>query len=177
MDSYELFYHYVQGCFTGTGAITWLPQCQWSHPEGYGWNWSAPKINETRQTINCVHVSWSVLYTISNFLCIGAIFNQHPAWSLLPMGTALHIPSWNLTKYNIVHVFAPIPDQGWCRNYQSILKMTRLNQGYICMFHISSTQVLACQEWKKRVYLMMTSWHGRAFISLALCTGTRTCVL
>ena len=25
----------LQGCFTGTGAIVWLPQCQWSNPEGY----------------------------------------------------------------------------------------------------------------------------------------------
>ena len=30
--------HILQGCFTGTGAIIWLPQCQWSNPEGYGWN-------------------------------------------------------------------------------------------------------------------------------------------
>ena len=24
------------GCITGTGAITWLPQCQWSNPELHG---------------------------------------------------------------------------------------------------------------------------------------------
>ena len=28
--------HILQGCFTGAGAIIWLPQCQWSNPEGYG---------------------------------------------------------------------------------------------------------------------------------------------
>ena len=28
--------HILQGCFTGTGAIIWLPQCQWTHPEGCG---------------------------------------------------------------------------------------------------------------------------------------------
>ena len=27
---------YSQGCFTGTGAILWLPQCQWSNPEEWG---------------------------------------------------------------------------------------------------------------------------------------------
>ena len=27
--------HILKGYFTGTGAI-WLPQCQWSNPEGYG---------------------------------------------------------------------------------------------------------------------------------------------
>ena len=30
------FAHILQGCFTGTGAILWLPQCQWSNPEEYG---------------------------------------------------------------------------------------------------------------------------------------------
>ena len=27
---------YHQGCFSGTGAIVRLPQCQWSKPDGYG---------------------------------------------------------------------------------------------------------------------------------------------
>ena len=30
------FTHIPQGYFTGTGAIRWLPQCQWSNSEGYG---------------------------------------------------------------------------------------------------------------------------------------------
>ena len=29
------FTHMLQGYFTGTGAIIWLPQCQWSNPERY----------------------------------------------------------------------------------------------------------------------------------------------
>ena len=28
--------HILQGYFTGTGAIIWLPQYQWSNPEEYG---------------------------------------------------------------------------------------------------------------------------------------------
>ena len=28
-------YPYSSGCFTGTGAIARLPQCQWSKPDGY----------------------------------------------------------------------------------------------------------------------------------------------
>ena len=35
-DSKYLFTHILQGSFTGTGAIIWLPQCQWGNPEGYG---------------------------------------------------------------------------------------------------------------------------------------------
>ena len=36
MNSHEVFNHIRQGCFTGTGAIVRLPQCQWSKPDGYG---------------------------------------------------------------------------------------------------------------------------------------------
>ena len=36
MNSHEEFIHIHQGCFTGTGAIVRLPQCQWSKPDGYG---------------------------------------------------------------------------------------------------------------------------------------------
>ena len=25
---------------------SWQPQCQWSNPEGYGWNWHTPKHNK-----------------------------------------------------------------------------------------------------------------------------------
>ena len=36
MNSHEVFIHIHQGCFTGTGTIVRLPQCQWSKPDGYG---------------------------------------------------------------------------------------------------------------------------------------------
>ena len=36
MNSNEVFIHFHQGCFAGTGAIVRLPQCQWSKPGGYG---------------------------------------------------------------------------------------------------------------------------------------------
>ena len=36
MNSHEVFIHIHQGCFTGTGAIVRLPQCQWNKPDGYG---------------------------------------------------------------------------------------------------------------------------------------------
>ena len=36
MNSHEVFIHIHRGCFTGTGAIVRLPQCQWSKPVGYG---------------------------------------------------------------------------------------------------------------------------------------------
>ena len=35
-NSHEVFIHIHQGCFTGTGEIVKLLQCQWSKPDGYG---------------------------------------------------------------------------------------------------------------------------------------------
>ena len=33
VSSYPLCINNLQGCFTGIGAILWLPQCHWSNPE------------------------------------------------------------------------------------------------------------------------------------------------
>ena len=67
--------HILQGCFTGTGAIIWLPQCQWSNPEGYGQRCcmnpqrtddittNKPKHNIT---IHYVHILW-VSYSVYRF--------------------------------------------------------------------------------------------------------------
>ena len=42
-DSCDIFIHIFQACFTGTGAIIWLPQCLWSNPEGsHRWNQTLP---------------------------------------------------------------------------------------------------------------------------------------
>ena len=35
-DICDVFTCILQGYFTGTGAIIWLPQCQWSKLEEYG---------------------------------------------------------------------------------------------------------------------------------------------
>ena len=61
IDLCDLFAHILQGCFTGIGAIIWLPQCQWSNPEWYGWNLPAPNHNKTQQIMNHVHISWGAL--------------------------------------------------------------------------------------------------------------------
>ena len=49
--------HILQGCFTGTGAIIWLPQCQWSNPEGYVWNQAKSNQNQPQKSTNCGHKS------------------------------------------------------------------------------------------------------------------------
>ena len=64
MNSYEVLIHIHQGCFVGTGAIVRLPQCQWSKPDGYG------KISQCLTTTNQnrVHISWDILYKITQVL-------------------------------------------------------------------------------------------------------------
>ena len=48
VDAYDSFYHILQCRCTVTRAIVWLPQSQWSNPEGYGYNWPVPKHNKAR---------------------------------------------------------------------------------------------------------------------------------
>ena len=55
-------YHILQGYFTGTGAIIWLPQCQWSNPEGYGHKWPVLNLSKTQQNTKQGYNSWDVLY-------------------------------------------------------------------------------------------------------------------
>ena len=58
--------HILQCCFTGTGAIKRLPQCQWSNPEEYG---KTDDMNPLRNyditTINkaqYMHVLWDIMH-------------------------------------------------------------------------------------------------------------------
>ena len=65
-DLFHSFNYILQGCFTGTGAIIWLTQCQWSNPEGCG---SYPNQNITQQSANHVRnaaVHLLMLITRSN---------------------------------------------------------------------------------------------------------------
>ena len=57
------FTHIVPGHFTGTGAITWLPQCHWSNPEGYRLNWSLSHHNKM-QSMNHAQNFADVLYRL-----------------------------------------------------------------------------------------------------------------
>ena len=62
MDLHAAFTHILQDYFTGTVAIIWLPQCQWSNPEIYGLNQSSlPYHKKTQQITNHMHYSWDIL--------------------------------------------------------------------------------------------------------------------
>ena len=50
-----------QLCFTGTGAILWLPHCQWSKAEGLVKYWILPNHNKMQPSLNCVHNQLNVL--------------------------------------------------------------------------------------------------------------------
>ena len=66
------FIHILQGYFTGTGAILWLPQCLWSNPEGYGytapisllkptiWPWQNKTKHNHVSTAVCHHNNCSI---------------------------------------------------------------------------------------------------------------------
>ena len=65
MNSHEVFIHIHQDCFSGTGAIVRLPQCQWSKPDGYG------KISQCITT-----TKHSKAKTVCIFLGIYCIYGQ-----------------------------------------------------------------------------------------------------
>ena len=69
VELYHLNSHVLQGYFTGTGAILRLPQCQWSNPEGYGYNPPVPHHNKP-----------STLY-----ICSGIYSMRDSVYSLWPL--------------------------------------------------------------------------------------------
>ena len=56
--------HVFEGCFTGTGAIIWLPQCQRSNLEWYRKNCPIPIQNKAEQNITHVLNSSGILYML-----------------------------------------------------------------------------------------------------------------
>ena len=62
VDTCDTFTHILQGCFTGTGVIIWLPQCQCSNHEGRVWHQPVTNHNKTLQSKTRGHISWDILY-------------------------------------------------------------------------------------------------------------------
>ena len=58
-----IFTHIFQGCFTGTGAIIWLPQYQWSNPEIHGQNRPIPNYYKIRPPIRSVSIIFGMYCT------------------------------------------------------------------------------------------------------------------
>ena len=62
-----------KGYFTGTGAIEWLPHCQWSNPKKYASidhlhlqiTDNTTTMKQAQQT--CVHISWDIFYDCYSF--------------------------------------------------------------------------------------------------------------
>ena len=61
----------LHSCFTGTGAIAWLPQRQWSNWEGYGE--ITLYLTITKQSTNHVDNPWDIL---RDSYCISHIVHQ-----------------------------------------------------------------------------------------------------
>ena len=68
MESCETFIHILQGFFTGIGAIVWLPQCQRSNPDEYGYNLALA--NNNRKRANGVCLLFGMHYVLSWLLSL-----------------------------------------------------------------------------------------------------------
>ena len=87
MNSHEVFIHIHQGCFAGTGAIVWLPQCQWSKPDGYG------KISQCITTTKhskaktvCIFLGIYCSWSIACWRCFNYIFILDLTHGLIGLG-------------------------------------------------------------------------------------------
>ena len=81
---YNAFTHILQGCFMGTGAIIWLPQCLWRNPVEYGH--LNIKITIARNSdiwytvVECMVVLWPDAATFENNN--SSPVQCHPVWLL-----------------------------------------------------------------------------------------------
>ena len=101
------FIHILQGCFTDTGAIMWLPQCQWSNPEYMGEVNQQPTTHTFRSHFTGVS-EWSnltaFLGTADSEVHIVHISRVITAYTLESLSSLTYITHFTGTGYNIQHL-------------------------------------------------------------------------
>ena len=101
MNSHEAFIHIHQGCFSGTGAIVRLPQCQWSKPDGYG------KISQCITTTKhskaktvCIFLGiYCSPCMRPTYTCLVSYRDIVGKWRHMASSTCVSIGSWNDIAY------------------------------------------------------------------------------
>ena len=125
--------HIFQGEFSGTGAIIWLPQCQWSNPEGYGQIW---QLTYLQQNTNHAHNFWDVfLVNCTNppLTIIHAIKTNPSAYFMyfiVHTAPCIHVHSWTKV-YRIF--FQRAVTLRW-RGKSTICQFTNGNTSYFYKF-------------------------------------------
>ena len=84
VDSWYLFIHAIQNCFPGTGAIVWLPRCQWNNHETVGKMGTKPQLiiyNHDKVRAECLMFGMHCRYSTSSFLVYGlAVYTHEVLW-------------------------------------------------------------------------------------------------
>ena len=113
--------HILQGCFTGIGAILWLPQCQVRNPEEYGHithitllpKWMIqPQQNKTKQ---CAYLMGCAVYVFCKDLCHVVIHHKlvcRPGFLLGALMTMGWINGYKWTVSNAVDFVTQLNKQG-----------------------------------------------------------------
>ena len=113
--------HILQGCFTGIGAILWLPQCQLRNPEEYGHithitllpKWMIqPQQNKTKQ---CAYLMGCAVYVFCKDLCHVVIHHKlvcRPGFLLGALMTMGWINGYKWTVSNAVDFVTQLNKQG-----------------------------------------------------------------
>ena len=104
--------HILQGYFTGTGAIIWLPQCQWSNPEGYGYNRPVKTPVEHNNGRTVVILFWMNSNYCHMILLITAVVaaNQSIITFLQQAGSQ---PNDGLVRWGMCNLYVPQHPRNW----------------------------------------------------------------
>ena len=115
-NSCDSFTHIFQGYFTGTGAIIWLPRCQWSNPEGYVQNQLV--LHSLRSGDAYVSLSWAIIVSGNGLLpvrCQAITWTNDDSYSIELLQTMfswifIEIKIFSLMKLSFAIVVAkPMP--------------------------------------------------------------------
>ena len=131
VGSSDLMTHILQDYFTGTGAIVWLPQCQWNNPEGYGSNLPVPEHIDLRKPcsyflayiVTPVNMQWSntyVLFAVTHFNVLiwltGIILCMHTANETWRYKVTLSLIGWAHAK-----------NDPWIKLHKNLMQLSTIN--------------------------------------------------
>ena len=152
------FTHNLQGYFTGTGAIIWLPQCQRSIPEQYGW------ISQMNHWDFFIHNHCKTKH--KNTICIfHGIY-----WDVLTNPAHLFLGRFPKYKEITRHRRKLLAEIAlWNPHSRSYMLRLQVKEGIAKSNTSSATSVLVNSHWHNIVKLQKTYLKQKSLYTVDLC--------
>ena len=161
---WDISTHIIQGCSAGTGAIIWLPQCQWSNLERIWMKLTVTKPQQTQQSVAVCIILGTYSIEVTTQACFVIILENHPRmtpnlnhykhWII----KKLPCKHWELKSYNNFNIKASFQDSnGLVSRYKKNSMRLNLLFGLCYIFklqiHTSQTAMEAlvwfCWFWQQ----------------------------